>query len=328
MSFEEIVGIYGGYAEARILHEAVLAGLFEETVEPRTADAVAEALDWDAQAATRLMDALAGMELLDKTDGRYRNAEMTDAFLLEDAERTLVPIIRFNARQWDDWGRLGEALRTGETVREPTMYQDDPELLRDFIHGMRSIALGRGDAEAVPKRLDLDGDERVLDLGGGPGTYSRKLLEAHPDLEAVLFDLPNTLEIAEEIVAGWPKDLRDRIELVAGDYLDDPLPDCDLAWVSNIVHSETVEANRELMAKIHDAISPGGQIAIKDHLLDEEMTTPRHGSVFAIVMLLFTGGRCYTRDEVRGWLEEAGFGEIEVRPVVEGQAQELMLGRS
>lgn len=327
MSFEEIVGIYGGFAEARILHEAVLAGLFDETAEPRTAAEVADALDWDVDAATRLLDALTGMELLDKSDGRYRNVEMADTFLLEDAERTLVPIIRFTARQWDEWGRLGEALRTGETVREATMYQDDPELLRDFIYGMRSIALGRGDAEAVPKRLDLDGDERVLDLGGGPGTYSRKLLEAHPDLEAVLFDLPNTLEIAEEIVDGWPSDLRERIELVEGDYRDDPLPDCDLAWVSNIIHSETTDANRELMAKLHDAISPGGQILIKDHLLDEDMTTPAAGSVFAIVMLLFTGGRCYTRDEVRGWLEDVGFEGVETRPVLEGGVQELMLGR-
>lgn len=327
MSFEEILGIYGGFAEARILHEAVLAGLFDETVEPRTADAVADALGWDADATTRLLDALTGMELLDKEGGRYRNVEMADTFLVEDAERTLVPIIRFNARQWEEWGRLGEALRTGETVRAPTMYQDDPELLRDFIHGMRSIALGRGDAEAVPKRLDLEGDERVLDLGGGPGTYSRKMLEAHPDLEAVLFDLPNTLEIAEEIVATWPDDLPDRIELVEGDYRDDPLPDCDLAWVSNIVHSETTESNRELMAKLHDAISPGGRIAIKDHLLDEDLTTPRSGSVFAIVMLLFTGGRCYSRGEVRGWLEAAGFEDVETMPVVEGGVQEIMVGR-
>lgn len=324
--WETIAGIYGGFAEARILHEAVLAGVFDLADEPRTASEVAAEAGLDPGACRLLLDALAGMELLDKDGDAYVNAEGVTRYLAGGGERTQVPIIRFNARQWDHWGRLGEALRTGDPVRPPDMYQDDPELLSDFIRGMESIAVGRGDAPRLPEVLDLEGCDSMLDIGGGPGTYCRFFLQDHPDLAATLFDLPATLEVAREMIAGWPADVRDRIELVAGDYHEDPLPGThDLVWVSNIVHSETEKANRALMEEVHAATAPGGRVVVKDHILDETRTRPRHGATFAIVMLLFTGGRCYTFEEIRAWMEEAGFVDVRRREIGPDLPQELVV---
>lgn len=326
--WETLAGIYGGFGEARVLHEAVLAGIFDVTAEPRTAGEVATSTGLDPDACGLLLDALCGMELLVKSDGRYRNTELSDRYLREEAEETQVPIIRFNARQWDHWGRLGEALRTGQPVRPPDMYQEDPDQLRDFILGMRSIALGRGDAERLPEVLDLSGADRLLDLGCGPGTYSRIFLEAYLDLEATLLDLPATLEITREVVAGWPKEVQGRVQLVEADFHEDPLPDGhDVAWVSNIVHSETPEANRRLLDRIHDALEPGGRIVLKDHWLDETGTRPRRGATFHMTMLLFTGGRCYRYGEIREMLEAAGFVGVEQRSMGAEWPQSLVLAR-
>lgn len=287
--------------------------VFEVTQTPATAEEVAKQRDLDPDATGRFLDALAGMEFLVKDDGSYVNADGVDEYLLVDAEDSVAPIIRFIARQWHHWGDLDEALRTGETVREPTMYQDDPELLEDFIRGMQSIARGRGDAYALPEVLDLADADRLLDLGCGPGTYSLNFLQAYPELEAVLFDLPGTLEITREMMEDWPGEVRDRVDVVEGDFHDDPIPSGDVAWVSNIVHSESPKANRALLAKVHDALDDGGRVIVKDHLMNDALTEPRHGAVFHMTMLLFTGGRSYAESEIRDWLEDVGFEGVERR---------------
>jgi len=61
------------------------------------------------------------------------------------------------------------------------------------------------------------------------------------------------------------------------------------------------------MAKCFDAIAPGGLIALKDHVMNRDLTDPRAGAVFSLYLLLTTRGRDYSFDEIAGWLSAAGF---------------------
>ena len=99
-----------------------------------------------------------------------------------------------------------------------------------------------------------------------------------------------------------------RIELVEVDYLKAPLPGpVDAVFMSNIVHSEQEADNTYLMARCFDAIAPGGLIALKDHVMNRDLTNPRAGAVFSLYLLLTTRGRDYSFDEIVGWLGAAGF---------------------
>jgi ubiquinone/menaquinone biosynthesis C-methylase UbiE len=173
--------------------------------------------------------------------------------------------------------------------------------------------------------LDLGGVTRMLDVGGGSGAYAMACVRARPGLEAVVFDLPEILPITRRYVeeAG----LADRVTLVAGDLTTDDLGrDFDLVLVSSIVHSFPLEENRRLVAKAARALRPGGQVVVRDFLMEEDRTGPLSSALFALNMLVGTeAGDTYTESEIRDWMEAAGLRDV--RRIDTGAGASLVTGR-
>jgi hypothetical protein len=66
-----------------------------------------------------------------------------------------------------------------------------------------------------------------------------------------------------------------------------------------------------LLAKVHDALAPGGVVAIAEFLVDEARAAKTNGLIFAVNMLVNTeDGDTYTFSEIAGWLKEAGFENV------------------
>jgi len=158
--------------------------------------------------------------------------------------------------------------------------------------------------------LDLGRVTRMLDVGGGSGVYAMACVRARPGLEAVVFDLPAILPLTRRYVdeAG----LADRVRLVGGDLTADDLGrDFDLVLISSIVHSFPPEENRRLIAKAARALRSGGQVVVRDFLMDEGRTGPLSSALFALNMLVGTeAGDTYTESEIRGWMEEEGLSAL------------------
>ena len=219
-------------------------------------------------------------------------------------------MIRFESSLWTCWEKLPEAIRSGQPVRPPNMYQDDPTETEIFIKAMDSLVNARGDAAVTANAIDWSGIGELLDVGSGPATYPIALCQRFPKLRATIFDLPGTLAITERYVreAG----MAERIRLIAGDYRKEPIPGSyDVIFLSNIIHGESFENNRSLIRKLVSNLKPGGQIVIKDHILDDSRTTPPIGAIFSLLMLLTTeSGRCYSFNEIKSWMEQAGLSQV------------------
>ncbi|HLA39474.1 MAG TPA: methyltransferase [Candidatus Glassbacteria bacterium] len=284
---------------------------------------VAQRLELDLRATEITLRALAGMELLQIEDGKFANSDIAAEFLVRGKPFYQGDILRHNGNIHRRWIELPQVLRTGRPAAAvPTV--EDSGLMRDFILGMKNIAVLS--AGQVAGLIDLAAATRLLDVGGGPGTYAIEFCRLKPELTATIFDLP---QVIEGITAGQVKDagLSDRINCVGGDYLKDELPaGFDLVLVSNIIHSLGERDNRLLFERCRKAILPGGRIVVKDFLLDDSRVTPGFASMFAVNMLTGTErGNCYTAEEVKRWLEETGFGGITY--LQSGPRDRLLIGR-
>lgn len=312
MDFDRLMGLAGGHAEARAIQAAFKLGLFEALADGgRDAGELATAIQCDRRATMLLANALAALGLLAKHEERYELDAQTRRFALKASPEYLGGMILFDGALWSTWEKLDESIRTGGPARAADMYQNRPEETERFIRAMDSLVRARGDAAWTANHLDLSSARTIVDLGGGPGTYLVEFLRRQPDLRGAIYDLKATLEIARTILADRELWALSRIELREVDYNAGELPGpVDAIFMSNIIHSEDEAANSALMAKCFRALSPGGLIAVKDHIMDASLTEPAAGAVFALYLLLTTRGRDYSFEEVGEWLRAAGFKEI------------------
>ncbi len=135
-------------------------------------------------------------------------------------------------------------------------------------------------------------------------------VRAKAGISATVFDLPNVVSLTQKYVE--QEGLADKVKTVGGDYMVDDLGSgFDLVFLSAIIHSNSVEENRKLIRKCAQALNPNGQVVVQDFIMDEDRTSPAHGALFALNMLVGTeAGDTYTESEVRRWMEEAGLSNL------------------
>ena len=301
------MGLASGHVEARIVQTAVEFGIFDALRdEPKSAGAIAQALQLESNATLLLLNALTALSLLEKEQDLFSLAEVSNEYLLRNSPRYVGGMIQFDASLWSCWEKLPEALRTGQSVRPANMYQDVAAETETFIDAMDSLVKARGDADVLATAIDWNGAHTLLDVGSGPATYPIALCRRFANLNAAIFDLPATLKITARFVrdAG----MAGRIELIAGDYRADPIPgNYDVIFLSNIIHGENEEKNAALVSKLAANLNSAGRLIIKDHILDGSRAHPPVGALFSLLMLLTTdGGRCYSFREIKSWMEKAG----------------------
>ena len=305
----------GAHTEARAIQVALKLGIFELlALGSRNESEMAGTLGTDQRGTMLLANAMVALGLLEKHGRNYRLSGAVDRYLVKSSPEYLGGMILFDEAIFPYWVKLEDSIRSGSAARSPDMFQSAPEDTERFIRAMDSLTRARGDAAWVADHLDLAGVATIADLGGGPGTYLAAMLRQHVQIQGAVWDLPATLRVTRRILAEREPDLTARIELLEVDYLKAALPGpVDAVFMSNIVHSEQETDNNHLMAKCFDAIAPGGLIALKDHVMNRDLTDPRAGAVFSLYLLLMTRGRDYSFDEIAGWLSAAGFIETKIQ---------------
>jgi cyclopropane fatty-acyl-phospholipid synthase-like methyltransferase len=270
-----------------------------------------------------LMNALVAMKAVVKEGERYANTSVTLKHLVKSSSHYVGHLLLLHDAEWDNWGKLTEAVKTGRSPVSRHVFENDPELGANVLSVLDRI--GQQSGPGLATRLALGDARTLLDLGGGAGTNAIAFCTVYSQMTAVVFDLPQTLTMAERAVkeAG----LEGRITLRAGDFNAAEATDSwggpyDVVLMSDILHYQGPEANEALVKKAFGHLTAGGKLVIKDRFLNESRTGPAWVTAFAVHILVNTEqGRCYTVGEASRWMEDSGFRpveELEPTAVVQG----------
>lgn len=309
MASDNLAGLrkmYLGFMPSRVILTANSLGVFDNLKKAVSALEVAKKLKTDLRATGILLDALAGIGLVIKSkDGRYRNASLSNRYLLKGTHHFQGDIIRHAANMWQNFSVLDEILKTGR----PARLSFDHEA---FILGMHNLTVLR--TENLIKVLGLKGVDTMLDLGGGPGTNA--IAMAKKGVKATIFDLPATINIAKKVAR---REGVKNINFISGDFHMDSIGlEYDLILVSQILHSFSAEEDMALLRKCMAAVNPGGRVVVQEFPINDDLTVPPHSALFSVNMLVGTEkGRCYSPGEIKQWFAEADFKNIVIKNLPE-----------
>jgi predicted O-methyltransferase YrrM len=286
---------------------------------------VAARLGTAARPTELLLKSLVGLGLLEARDGTYRNTRLADFYLVSKSPAFMGNALRYSDNLYATWGELEKALREDRAPLPAESYLGaDRKTTRDFVRGMHQRAMAAG--RALVEIVDLAGRTRMLDVGGGPGTYASLFAKKHASLRVQLLELPGVAEIAKEIVAEMG--CADRVAVLSGSYDDTPFPGGnDVVLISGVLHRESAAGCRTLIAKAAASLVTGGLLVVSDVFTDDGGATPVFAALFGINMMLTApNGGVHSDADVARWLGEAGFGDIAVRPFPPPMPHRVVMG--
>jgi SAM-dependent methyltransferase len=321
---DKIREIAYNFRASRILLTAYELGIFTIIGDHRrTSSEISRALKTDRRATDRLLNALVPIGFCIKEKGKFRNSTSVSRFLVRGKPEYLAGLMH-TVHLWDNWSTLTTAVTKGTSVApRGRTSRGSADWLESFIAAMHDRA--KHQAPAAVSGIDLTGVERVLDVGGGPGTFAMAFVNAQSGMRATVFDLPNVVPLTRRYLR--ESGLASRIDTIAGDYLVDALPKgYDIVFLSAIIHSNSPAENKRLFRNCVSALRTNGRVVVQDWIMDEERTNPVQGVFFAINMLVGTrAGDTFTEAEVTGWMKSAGLSHITRLDTASGTTQ--IIGR-
>lgn len=299
----------GSYWQACTIMAGVRLDIFNLlNSETASTSALAIRIGCDSRGLGMLLRALAALGLLEQEKGIYSCTSSARQFLVSDSPEYLGNIISHQHHLVDSWAQLDQAVRTGRPQRQQSSFSAN-EWQASFLLGMQDLANLMA-PQLVP-RIDIGKRSKMLDLGGGPATWSIHFCRHNPSLHSTVFDLPDSRKLAESAINS--ANMSDKIDFVGGDFNQTAFPGrYDLIWMSHILHGEGEANCQALMAKAAAALDADGLLLIHEFILDDQGSGPVFPALFALNMLLGTeSGAAYSEGQLSEMLSMAGLDRIE-----------------
>ncbi len=306
-------GAWASFALATGVEHEIFSHLGDKTMD---APSVGQRAGLSPRGVQALLDALVGTEVLEVSDGLYKNTPEALAFLIKDKPGYLGDFIRMHLSPdfVGTWLQLPQAVKTGQPVAAQTDVVENA-FWEDLVRAIAPMNVPVAKKVAADLNMAGAGDCRILDIGGGSGMFSLTLLGANPQAQATQLDWSNVNQIARDYADKLG--CGDRFSTIDGDLhkTDFGNEKYDFIIFSHVAHQESPASNGELYKRINKALKPAGTFIINDFVMDNE----RKGNAFALIfhcnMLLHTtAGATYQEHDYRSWLTASGFSDVRIEP--------------
>jgi len=267
--------------------------------------------------AERLMTMCASSGLILWHEDHYDNADDVARFLVKGGKSYAASWLTFTRPSWDNYGKLTEKLQNPETATIIGSYETmTVEYARRYHEATASVGFGSG--RRFVKQVDLSNRSKMMDLGGGSGAYSIVAAQAHPQLSAVVFDLPPVAEVTREFIA--KHHVEKQVSAEGGDFTKNDFPeDCDVALMASNLPQYNRQIIGQVIQKTFDALLPGGEMHLIGEMLDDDRTGPLDAAIWGLYEVMSNStGIAHSKADCVSYFEQAGFRFVSVSEFIPG----------
>ena len=272
---------------------------------------LAQAVSVSPDSLYRLLRALAGAGVFaEESDRRFSLTNLSE-LLCSDAPGSLRGFAEMmaNAVNFETWADLPYSIQSGKPAFPHKFgmqwfdwLEKNPNEGRVFHDAMTSFSLGA--VAAVVSAYDFSGITKLVDVGGGHGILLATVLAKYPTMKGILYDDPNVVAGAQEILAAHG--VTDRCEAVGGNFFESAPDGGDAYILKHIIHDWSDDECLTILGHCNSAMPQGGKVLIVEMVVPEP-NVPGVSKLLDLEMLLFLTGRERTENEYRSLLDRAGF---------------------
>ena len=287
---------------------------------PLTAREISERLNVDTSNVLRILRALSSQGIFKETrDGRFVLNGMAKGLLDEQGSLRYMILHHLGPVNWNLMSNLEYAVRSGNNSFTDKYGTEIYEFLKD--HPMENALFDKSmsnlsDLGLAPilNAFDFSKFPVITDIGGGEGFLLANILHNNPGCKGILFDTPEALEKAPEMLARHQ--VENRSEIVSGNFFNSVPGSGNLYILKNIIHNWADEQSVELLKNIHHVIEPDGLLLIIEMVV-QSGNMPSLAKLLDIQMMAtMPGGKERTGKEYQTLLKNSGFTFRRIIPTI------------
>jgi hypothetical protein len=298
-----------------------IADLLQEG--PQSCTRLAEATQTHAGALYRVLRALASVGVFAEDEaGRFSLTPLAE-LLRTDAPGSLraFAIMLGAPEHWRAWEGVLHSVHTGQPAFDHVFgmplfeyFPTHPEAARIFDDAMTSRSSQEN--TAIIAAYDFTAAHTVVDVGGGQGTLLASILELHPHVGGVLFDLPHVIASARTRIEGTGQVAR--WECVDGDFFTAVPAGGDCYLLKKVIHDWDDERAQRILTNCRTAMSDTGRLLLIEPLIPPGNEASFNKLLDLLMLVWNAGGRERTEREHQELLAAAGFHLSRVIPTRAG----------
>jgi SAM-dependent methyltransferase len=285
-----------------LLASAHRAGIFKAIAEEKDIASLKLMLNYDERALFIILEALCGLGCANKRLNMYSITEKARARFIEKGKDYIGGSLPHFLDIMEAWLKIPEILKGAKPENE----EGDVAAFMNAMASKPDAAVDETVNYCLTRKKNA---KNVLDLGGGPGKYSKAFVKR--GLNSVLYDLPDTID---HVRTHFGLENIKNLTLKKGDFTNEFVNEFaresfDIVFMGNICHIYSETENRKLVGRVSNILGLNGMIAIEDFVRGRSPIA----EMFAVNMLANTeSGNTYTEAQYREWLKDVGFHNIEV----------------
>ena len=319
----QLFDVVAGFVYTQILLACIRLNIFNQLKDgPLTLEAIKNECGLERAPLKQLLDAAVSIHLLEiRTNHRYGLGKLGAPLVGNSA---LAAMIEHHSVLYEDlrdpllllsgklkskklekfWPYVSNDLEDQESLKDQERVKDYSDLMSASLPLVADQVLGA---------YDFSRHRCLLDIGGGQGTFLKRVHLQSPQLERMLFDLPGVANLAELNFSASSEN--QSIKVFGGDFFKDELPSgADLITLIRVIFDHDDERVKILLRSIFRALSPGGKLLIAEPMAETPDHPPMGHAYFGFYLMAMGRGRPRTVEEIGQLALEAGFKRVEILP--------------